>query len=88
MVIGEGEALDEDGFGAGGGAVFLDEVMREAAEFFAGFAGAADVFGAEAVSEGVAIAFLFAFFGFGSGGKLGVAAIGGDLRFGRHTPGT
>lgn len=87
MVVGEGHTFDEDGFGAGGGAVFLNQVVSDAAKVFTRFAGAADVFRAEAVFKGVAVTFLFAFGSFGAGGVLRVKLIRGNLRFGSHTTG-
>jgi hypothetical protein len=51
-------------------------------EFFLGVAfgvGHEGDLGGEAVAEGVAAGAVFAFFGAGAGGFLGVAAVGGDL---------
>lgn len=87
MVISEGHAFDENGFGAGGGPVFLNQVVSNTAKVVTGFAGAADIFRAEAVFERVPVTFLFPFGSFWTGRVLRVVLIRGDLRFRSHTTG-
>ena len=74
----------EDGFQGGGRLEFIEKGGLESVEIFRIFAVEEMGGGCEAVGDGVAGGFSFAFGGGRAGGLLGVGAIGCDLGFGGH----
>ena len=78
------EALDEDLVGDAFGLEVVEDGLAEFVVVGGAFAGEDDGFGGEAVFEGVESGFGFAFGGAGSGGFLGIAAVGRDLACGGH----
>lgn len=85
VVVGERHAFDQNRFGAGGGAVFVEKFADDLIVFFRVLAfGEADVFGGEPMADSVAGYDLFAGFGCGAGGDLRIFAICFDLQFRWH----
>jgi hypothetical protein len=84
---GNDHLVDQKGFVEIGGGVLVAKGRCVGFEIFGGFRGDEDLRGGEAVLEGVAAGFGFAFRGFGAGAELGVAAIGFVLFFGCHARG-
>lgn len=78
------EVLDEEGLGGALGGEVSEDGGFEGVEFGLGFEGEDDGFGGEAVLERVELDGVFAGGGAGTGGSLGVAAVGGALFWGGH----
>jgi len=79
-----GEALDEEGFGGALRGKVGEERGFEGVVFGLVLEGKNGELGGEAVLEGVETGGLFAGVGFGAGGLLGIAPVGGALFFGGH----
>ena len=76
--------VDEDFFGGAVGLVFITESLEENLGLFILFLFHESEVGAEAVTESVLAGGHFTFRGTGTGGFLGVAAIGFDLGLSGH----
>ncbi len=81
---GDGELLDEEGLGRGGGPMFVDEGLEEGLVGGPVFDVDDGVLGGEAVAESVAGDSGASFGSIGTGAQQGVAAVGLDLAKGRH----
>ncbi len=82
--LGPGELAEAGLLGFVGGLVNGAEAVEEGLELGGGLRGKAGVAGGEAAGAAVVGDFGSAFGGTGAGGALGVAAIGVDLKLGRH----
>jgi hypothetical protein len=82
--VGEAQ-IEETGFEGAGGVEVVEEGVEEFVDRLIFLEGESGVFGVEAVFEAIEANGGLTLGGFGAGGLLGVAAIGGNLFFGGHT---